>query len=385
MHCLADSWCQCKGWSHYWCFGSRYDILRSRYCSFQWYPNLSQVSTHPTYLQNLFSSTAAMGNPHRHPSKSHDDHGIFDGWRWPPLAPQQYHLHCYAISTPLRVNCLENGTHSIDSLWYHHPTILQEIPTRISPSTPAATVVDHHDDDDDQQLHQTHPDLSPTQNKPNSIPQFLSPQPTTDNYVDHTLNKINKMMCSWPSAIACKQWMMTLPMATPLPPTQVPFPSQLSPNSTIPDSTQQDFTATESSITWHSNNGQPQPHDVQQPLLSLQDMFVFQLKVVEKLNQACNEINNILDLYLTTLTHPPTNLNPCHITPTCTTPATISNLDCPSLLPEPTPALVHQKPHTAPVWNKIIIYMNPILAKPPFSHDCHHQAPIQTKDQMQPP
>jgi len=39
----------------------------------------------PTCFKKLFSSTAATGNPRRHPSKSHDDHDNFDGRRRPSL------------------------------------------------------------------------------------------------------------------------------------------------------------------------------------------------------------------------------------------------------------------------------------------------------------
>jgi len=103
-------------------------------------------------------------------------------------------------STPLQESiALKDGTCGNDSPRYYHPTVLREIPTRISPS-PTAAVVDCHDAN--RQPHQHCPDFPHPQNKPNSVPQFLSSEPTTDDYVDRTLNKINKLMRSWPSVIA---------------------------------------------------------------------------------------------------------------------------------------------------------------------------------------
>jgi len=50
-------------------------------------------------------------------------------------------------SQPLQVSiALKEGIHGIDSQQYHHPTVLQEIPTRISPSVPTAAVINCHDD-----------------------------------------------------------------------------------------------------------------------------------------------------------------------------------------------------------------------------------------------
>jgi len=163
-------------------------------------------------------------------------------------------------------NASKDGHHGIDSLRYYHLTDLRELATRSSPSAPTAAVVDCHDDDTVQQPHKTCPELLPSQNDPNivplssqptddyfdrtfakieqkirswpsamacerptvvdchdnnadrphqtrpnpsspptepiSIPSFLPSQPTDGDYVDRTLAKIDKIMRSWPAAIA---------------------------------------------------------------------------------------------------------------------------------------------------------------------------------------
>jgi len=100
-------------------------------------------------------------------------------------------------SKPLRESiALKDGTRGIDSTRYKHQTALREIPTRISPSTPNAAVVNHHNDDANCPPHKTRPDLSPTRTKSNSLPQVSSPK--NDDYVNHTLKKINQMISSWP-------------------------------------------------------------------------------------------------------------------------------------------------------------------------------------------
>jgi len=146
----------------------------------------------------------------------------------------------------------------------------------------------------------------------------------------------------------------------------------------------QDFAKIESPIDQLNDDNRPKPHDVQ-PSLSLQDTFVLQLKVMKKLNTMFDKLNKKLDHYLTALTCPPTNLNTCCIMHACMTPATILNLPCPSLFLEPIPVLVSLKPHTALVSTKIIPYVNPIPATPPYSHEHCHLVMIQTKDQMHPP
>jgi len=113
--------------------------------------------------------------------------------------PPQPHNNLISIATlfqPLReLIASKDGTGGMDSPRYHHLTVLREIPTRISPSAPTAAVINCHDDAV-RQLHKTRPDLLlPSQNDPNIVP--LSPQPTTDDYVNRTLDKIEQMMCSW--------------------------------------------------------------------------------------------------------------------------------------------------------------------------------------------
>jgi len=163
-------------------------------------------------------------------------------------------------------------------------------------SAPTDAVIIQHDDDTKQPPHQTHPHLPPTQKEPNSTPQFLSPQPTTDDSVNSTLDKINKMMSSWLLAIDHEPWMMTMPTATPPPLTPAQVPSQLPPNSTIPEVTHHlhNVISLESSINCCDDDNRPKPHDVH-PLLSLQDTFDLQLQVLEKINKVCDGLNNLLD------------------------------------------------------------------------------------------
>jgi len=85
--------------------------------------------------------------------------------------------------------------------------------------SPTADVVNCHDNNDaNQQLHQTNLQLSPTLNVNNSASQLLSPQPTADDFVDHTLDKIAQMMKSWLSPMQSTKTLATLhtlPCATP--------------------------------------------------------------------------------------------------------------------------------------------------------------------------
>ncbi len=195
----------------------------------------SQPGEYSSYLfpKKIFSSIVAMGDPHRYPSKSHDDHDIFDGQRQPPWC--HHNNICSANpSKPLQeLIALKDGNHGNDSSQFPPLIILREIPTRISPSAPMADIIDHHDNDDDvdRQLHQTRSLLSPTQNETNNNP--LSPQPATDNFIDSTLDKINKMICSWSShivinhnhAITCvtPRHLSSLPMPEPLSVNNEPF------------------------------------------------------------------------------------------------------------------------------------------------------------------
>jgi len=286
---------------------------------------------------------------------------------------------------PLReLTASKDGTHSTNSLRNHHPTILWEIPTRISPSTPTAAVIDCQDDDTVQQPYKTCPDLLlPSQNNPNIIPP--SPQPTTDDYVDRTLDKINKMMSSWPTATARERWTTTMSTATQLPPTPAQVPSQLPPNPTIPEVTHplQETISPNSLIYRPDDDARPQTHDVPWPHLSLQDTFDLQLQVLEKLNTVCDTIKTLLDHYITALPRPPTN--PCRIMPDCMSPVTLSTVPRLSILMEPTPAIVPMNPRTALVSQKITSYVYHIPAKPPYRHDRRHPAPIRTKDRMRPP
>ena len=99
-------------------------------------------------------------------------------------------------SQPLRESiALKDGTRGIDSLQNHHPNVLREIPTRISPYASTAAVVDRHDDDADRQ---PRPHLLPTQTENNSNHQLLPPRPATDDYIDRTLDKIHQLMRRWP-------------------------------------------------------------------------------------------------------------------------------------------------------------------------------------------
>jgi len=361
--------------------------------------------------------------------------------------PRRHRSNLIGIDTPSKSLrepiALKDGPRGIDSPRYQHLTILREIATRNLTSVPTVAVVDCHDDDAIRQQHKTCPDLFPTQTDPNSVP--LSPQPPTDDfdrtlarieqrmrswpsakackrptvvdcddaarprqthpnpsphpkvpisippflpsqstdgdYVDRTLAKIDKIMRSWPAAIARERWMLTMPTTTQHPPPPEPYPDQLAPSSTIPDITQMDFPALASS---DGNDSADRSRTQDVPSLSLQDTFVLQLKVLDKLNLVCDGIGKLLDRCLTARTRPPTHLIPCQTTPKCTTPATITTSYRPSLFPDLTPKLLPQ-PRTTPAWKKLITNVNLIPAKPPYRHVCCHLAPTRTKDRMRPP
>jgi len=99
-----------------------------------------------------------------------------------------------------------------------------------------------------------------------------------------------------------------------------------------------------------------------------------------KINTVCDGLNNLLEWYITALTHPPDNLHHCCIMPAHPKPATISNLHRPSLFLELIATFVPLKHHIALVSAKIILYVKPIPVKPPYHHDHCHPATIQTKD-----
>jgi len=360
--------------------------------------------------------------------------------------PPRHHNNILGTATPSLPHresiASKNGTCGINSLKNNNLTILQEIPTGISPRDPTAAVVDRHDDrrphqphpafsptqlahssvslppqtitdnyvdrtldeinqmmrswqpalarmrptvadrhdDDVARPYQTHPDLSPPTTEPLGVSPLLPSQPDADDYVDGTLDEINKTISSWQPAIARARWQSTMPTATLLPPKPEPSQHQLPPTSTIPNVIQSDFP-----VTAASSRGAADDHPQPQPALSLQDIFVLQLKVLEKLNEVCNAIHQVLNRHLKTLARPPTTMTPSCITPTCMPPATSPKPSCHSAFLELTPKNVPLKPHSAPVWNKYTIHNHPIPAKPPYRHPCHHLAPIQTKDWMRPP
>jgi len=248
---------------------------------------------------------------------------------------------------------------------------------------PTAAVVDRHDDDADRPPHLTRPDLF-TWNESTSFSQVPSLQ--TDDYVDRTLEKINKMISSWHplprERLHQPQWPTTMTTATPITETLETVLSQTLPNSTIPAVTRNipEF-PTESSINRRDDNDRPQPLNGQ-PSLSLQETFDLQLKVLVKINTVCDALTNLLDRYTTALLRPQTN--PCRTSPARTTPVTISTLPRLSCLMEPTPTFVPLKPRIALI-SKITPYVNHIPAKPPYSRDRRHPAPIRTKDRMRPP
>jgi len=359
--------------------------------------------------------------------------------------PPRHHNNIIGTATPslpLRESTAsKNGTRGIDSLKNNNLTVLREIPTGSSPRDPSAAVVDRHDDrqphqphpvfsptqlahnsvllppqttydnyvnctleeinqmmrswqpalaclrptvvdrhaDEVARLHQTHPDLSLPTTKPLGFSPLIPSKPAADDYVDSTLDKINQTISSWQSAIARERRTTTPPTAKLLPPKPEPSQHQLTPTSAIPDVTQPDFPVMASSPRCDADS-HPQP----QPLLSLQDTFVLQLKVLEKPNQVRNAIHQVLDRHIPALACPSTNMTPSCITPTCTQPATSSKPSCPSVLLEPTPKLVPSKPRSALVWKKTTIYVHPIPAKPPYCNPCRHLAPIQTA-RMRPP
>jgi len=91
------------------------------------------------------------------------------------------------------------GTRGNNSQKNHPPTVLREIPTRISTLPPTAAVVDRHDDDIERQPPAPRPYLLPTLTTPKSVSGSFFPQYDNDHDVDRTLgNKIAQLMCRWP-------------------------------------------------------------------------------------------------------------------------------------------------------------------------------------------
>jgi len=94
---------------------------------------------------------------------------------------------------------LKVGTRGNNSQKNHPPTVLREIPTRISTLPPTATVVDRHDDNLQRQQQAPRPSLPPPLTAQTSVSTSVSPPHDADNYVDRTLEKIAQLMRSWPS------------------------------------------------------------------------------------------------------------------------------------------------------------------------------------------
>ena len=96
---------------------------------------------------------------------------------------------------------LKVGTCGNNSQKNHPPTVLREIPTRISPLPPTAAVVDRHDDVDivERQPQAPRSSLPPTLPAQTSVSGSLSPKHDAANYVDRTLEKIAQLMSRWPS------------------------------------------------------------------------------------------------------------------------------------------------------------------------------------------
>ncbi len=58
--------------------------------------------------KNYSTSTAATGIPRRTPSKSHDDHGNFDGCHHLPAVLLAYNYHPPGLFNHLRVDCVKS-------------------------------------------------------------------------------------------------------------------------------------------------------------------------------------------------------------------------------------------------------------------------------------
>jgi len=144
--------------------------------------------------------------------------------------PPRCHHNKICTATPSKpiqeLIAAKDGTRGIDSTKYPNPTFLREIPTRISPSASTADAVDRHDDDNvvDKRPYPMTPHLSPYKN--NSDP--LSSPPVTNDYVDHTLDKIGMIMRSWSSHSALIRAPHDIPCSTPHHPSSLPQPEPLS-------------------------------------------------------------------------------------------------------------------------------------------------------------
>jgi len=122
--------------------------------------------------------------------------------------PPQCHntINCIAMASPSlnKSIALKASTCSNDSQKNHPLTVLCKIPTRIFPFSQPDDAIDDHDNDNKRQPPTTHPHLSPTLNEVTKVTQHPSQHLATNNFVDRTLNEINKMMQTWPSPIAIK-------------------------------------------------------------------------------------------------------------------------------------------------------------------------------------
>jgi len=335
------------------------------------YPNTTILREIPTRISPSAPTDAVVA---RHDGDQ-QPHQRCPNLLLPPTNPNNVHL--FLSSPPTNDDYVDNTLDNINKMMRSWPSV----------RAPIAAVVVQHDDDTDRPPHQTRPDLPPTQKEPTSVPHFLYAQSTTDDSVECTLDKINKMMHSWPSASARKPWTTTMLPATPPPLTPAQVPRQLPPNTTIPEVTRHlhdtispaSFIDRRDDADRCDDTDRPKSDNVHPPL-SLQATFDLQLQVIEKISNVCNGLNNLLDRYIAAFTRPPTD----RTLPSCMTPATILTVHGSSLFPEPNATLVTLKHHIALTLTTIIPYVKPIPAKPPYRCNNRHGAML-TKDGMRPP
>jgi len=133
-------------------------------------------------FQKIFSSTAAMGIPHR----------------TSPKVMRTMTTSAAALTSPrcpTTINTIYNAPISLKESAAAKPGIccnanssstspqgLQEIPTRIPSKTPTAAIVSPHADDDDRTPPQPHPDLSSTVEERNSIPLLSLPSAVDESF-----------------------------------------------------------------------------------------------------------------------------------------------------------------------------------------------------------
>jgi len=114
----------------------------------------------------------------------------------------QHIKNCTALPSPSLGESFASkvGTRGNNSQQNHPPTVLREIPTRNSPLSPTAAVVDRHDDAIDRQPQVPRPSLLNPLTVHTSVSESLSSSTDDDNYVDRRLEeKIAKLMRRWPS------------------------------------------------------------------------------------------------------------------------------------------------------------------------------------------